>query len=482
MIKVRQHQLFINGCWQKGDSGELITSINPANLEKLGDVPRGTKEDIDRAVQAAKAAFYEHDWKHKHVERGRVLRRIGELILKHKQELAMLEMLDTGKPLNVAEKDIELGARYFEYYAGVVDKVLGETIPLGENIVDFTRREPIGVTAHIVPWNAPFQIACRSVAPALAVGNTAVIKPAEDTPLSTLKLAEICEQVDLPNGVLNIVTGYGEEAGAALASHPDVGHITFTGSVSTGIAVMKMAAENVTPVTLELGGKSPNIVFEDAHLDHAAHVVVQSITFCSGQVCIAGSRLLVERSIAPQFIERIKKRMKALTIGPGEANPDLGPLVSRSQLERVEAYVQYAQQTGASVVAGGKRCLDLRPGFFYEPTIIKGIGPDHKLAQEEIFGPVLVVIPFDSIEEALAIANGTPYGLAAAIWTSDINKAHWLADRIEAGQIFINNYGVGPGVEVPFGGYKRSGIGREKSLEAIRHYTQLKNVTIKYDI
>jgi acyl-CoA reductase-like NAD-dependent aldehyde dehydrogenase len=476
-------KMYINGNWTFGSSSAMIETINPATGEKLYEVPRGNANDIDQAVQAAKRAFESPEWKGiSPAERGRMLHSAAQIIRAKKEELASLEMYDTGKPLSLAMIEVEIGARYFEFYSGAADKILGETIPLGEDVLDFTRREPLGVTAHIVPWNGPFQMTCRSVAPALAAGNTAVIKPAEDTPLTALRLAEICETVGFPKGVVNVVTGYGYEAGAALASHSDIDHITFTGSVSTGISVMKAAAGNIKPVTLELGGKSPNIVFADANLEEAAHSVVRAITLNSGQVCSAGSRLLVERSIHQAFVEKVKGIMKALRIGKGEDNPDVGPLISEKQLQRVESFVEHARDKGAAIHLGGQRYKGEATGFFYEPTIVDSITPDSRLAQEEIFGPVLVVLPFDTIQEALQIANGTQYGLAAGIWTSNIDKAHWLANRIKAGQIFINNYGVGTGVEMPFGGYRKSGIGREKGLEALKYYTQVKNVAIKIGI
>jgi aldehyde dehydrogenase (NAD+) len=475
-------KMYIDGQWCDSVSGETFYTINPATTEKIAEIPRGNAEDIDRAVKAARNAFESPEWREMvPAERGRMLYKMSQLIREQKDELARLETLDTGKPIAQSYTDVEVAARYCEYYAGVADKILGETIPVRSDIVDFTIREPIGVTAHIVPWNYPIQIATRSLAPALAAGNTAVIKPAEDTPLTALRLAEISEMAGFPKGVVNVVTGFGPEAGAALASHPDIDNITFTGSVSTGTAVMKAAAENIKPLTLELGGKSPNIVFADADLEDAAQWVVRSITQNAGQTCSAGSRLIVERSIHVEFVSKIAEIMKQLRIGNGFDNPDVGPIISEKQLARIESYVDLARKEGSLIRVGGKRYNEAGKGFFFEPTIIE---VDYKspLAHEEIFGPVLVVLPFDTVQEALAIANATEYGLVTGIWTSDIHKAHWLASRVRSGQVFINNYGAGGGVEMTFGGYRKSGFGREKGLEALRHYTQVKNVAIKINL
>ncbi len=477
---MEQLRMYINGEWVESVSKETFATINPATTEVLAHVPRGKKEDIDLAVKAARAAFESVEWREMlPAERGRILNKVAQMIREQKDELARLETLDTGKPLSQAYTDVEVAARYFEYYAGVADKILGETIPVRADILNYTVREPLGVTAHIVPWNYPIQIMARSLAPALAAGNTAVVKPAEDTPLTALRLADICEKAGIQKGVVNVVTGYGTEAGAALASHPDIDHITFTGSVSTGISVMKAAAENVKPVTLELGGKSPNIVFADADLEEAAQWVVRSITQNAGQTCSAGARLLVERSIHESFTARVTELMKNMRVGPGMENYDIGPIISEKQLKRIESYIEIAHQENALIRTGGKRACEAGKGFFFEPTVIDRVSTKSRLANEEIFGPVLVVIPFDTIDEALAIANGTEYGLVTGIWTNNIHKAQWLASRVRSGQVFINNYGAGGGVEMTFGGYRKSGFGREKGLEALKYYTQVKNVAIK---
>lgn len=474
--------MFINGEWTESSSGRTFTSINPATLDMIAEVPRGDSDDIDRAVQAAREAFESAEWREiLPAERGRILFRMANLIRERKDELAALETLDMGKPLAQSLVDVEVAARYFEYYAGVADKILGETIPIRSDILDYTLREPFGVTAHIVPWNYPLQMTARSVAPALATGNTVVVKPAEDTPVTTLKLAEISQLAGFPKGVINVVTGYGYEAGSALASHKDIDHITFTGSVQTGSVVMKSAAENVKSVTLELGGKSPNIVFADANLEEAAQWVVKSITQNAGQTCAAGSRLLVEKSIQHTFVARVVELMSELRLGPGMKNYDMGPVVSQKQIDTIEKYMDIARQEGCKILLGGKRKKELPSGLFFEPTVLEPLSDQSRLAQEEIFGPVLVVLPFETKEEALNIANGTPYGLVAGIWTSNINKAHWLANRVRAGQVFVNNFGAGGGVEMPFGGTGKSGFGREKGLEALKFYTQVKNVAIKIE-
>ena len=476
-------QMFINGEWVDSVTKETFATINPGTKEEIAYVPRGGKVDIDRAVLAARVAFESEEWQETlPSERGRLLHRISKLILEEKGELAFLETSDTGKPLAQAMADVEVAARYFEYYSGVADKILGETIPIRPDLLDFTVREPLGVTAHIVPWNYPIQIASRSLSAALAAGNTAVIKPAEDTPLTALRLAEICDKAGVPKGVVNVVTGYGSEAGAALANHADINHITFTGSVATGTEVMKAAALHIKPVTLELGGKSPNIVFADANLEEAALWVVKSITQNAGQTCSAGARLLVERSIHSSFVSMVKEKMAGLRIGLGIDHADIGPIISEKQLQRIESYMEVAKQEGAMILLGGKRYTKAGNGFFFEPTIIDLVDKDSRLAKEEIFGPVLVVLPFDSPKEAVALANSTEYGLVTGIWTSDIHKAHWLAARVRSGQVFVNNYGAGGGVEMTFGGYRKSGFGREKGLEALKYYTQVKNIAVKFTI
>ncbi|HEX6923412.1 MAG TPA: aldehyde dehydrogenase family protein [Bacillales bacterium] len=479
---MRKYQLYIDGQWVNSASGEVITSVNPANGAVLAEVPRGNQEDIDSAVAAATRAFEGKEWGDiLPAERGRLLFGMAAGIRRRKDELAELETLDSGKPLKQAYTDVEVAARYCEYYGGVADKLLGETIPVRPEILDYTLREPLGVSGQIIPWNYPIQIAVRSIAPALAAGNTVVVKPAEDTPMTALEFVKITEEVGLPKGVLNIVTGYGHEAGAALAGHPGINQLTFTGSVPTGVQVMKSAAENVVPVTLELGGKSPNIVFADADLDEAIEWVIKSIIQNAGQTCSAGSRLIVEKSIHDEFVQKVVGKMEQLKVGPGITDPDIGPIVSKNQLEQIVNYMEVAKNEGLQILTGGEVLTGegLEKGNFFKPTVIDGVKPTHRLACEEVFGPVLSVLTFESVEEAVSIANSTEYGLVTGVWTQNVNKAHYLAKKIRAGQIFINNYGAGGGVEMPFGGYRKSGFGREKGLETLRQYTQVKNVALK---
>ncbi|MGG0717156.1 aldehyde dehydrogenase family protein [Robertmurraya massiliosenegalensis] len=477
-----KYQLFIDNTWVDSQSRGTFTSLDPATGDVLAEVPRGTKEDIDLAVAAARRAFESDEWQDiLPAERGRYLFKIAEAIRAKKDTLAKLESLDTGKPLTQAYGDVEVAARYCEYYGGVADKILGETIPVRPEILDYTLREPLGVSGQIVPWNYPIQIAMRGIAPAIAAGNTVVVKPAEDTPMTAMELAKITLEIGLPAGVLNIVTGYGREAGAALANHPDVNQLTFTGSVPTGVTIMEAAAKNVVPLTLELGGKSPNIVFADANLEEASTWVVKSITQNAGQTCSAGARLVVEESIKDQFTKMVVEKMEKLTLGHGIDDPDIGPIVSKRQLETIQKYMEIAKEEGLSILTGGERVLegDLANGNFFKPTVIDGVKQNNRLACEEVFGPVLSVLSFTTVDEAIQITNGTEYGLVAGVWTTNVNKAHYLAKKIRAGQIFINNYGAGGGVEMPFGGYRKSGFGREKGLETLRQYTQLKNIAVK---
>jgi aldehyde dehydrogenase (NAD+) len=476
-------KMLIGGEWTEGTKRDTFPTINPANREVLAEVARGHEEDIDQAVEAAQRALTRADWAGiPHAARGRILNRIAALIRSHAEELAHMETLDCGKPLSQAKNDMETAAQYFEYYAGVADKLFGTTIPISNQYLDYTVREPIGVTAHIVPWNFPLAIASRGVAPALAAGNTVVLKPAEQTSLTALRLGELAMEAGLPHGVLNVVPGFGYDAGAHLAGHPRINHVTFTGSVETGIAVMKAAADNVVPVTLELGGKSPNIVFADAGFDAAIAGAMKAIFSNAGQVCSAGSRLLIQQDIHDQFVQELARRTAQLRLGPGLDDPDLGPIISDEQFQRVLQYLEAGKKEGAKVVTGGEPATDdqLRQGFFVKPTLFDAVQPDMRIAQEEIFGPVLSILPFRDVEDALEIANGVSYGLVAAIWTRDIGKAHRLAAQIKAGQIFINNY-FGGGVATPFGGYKKSGFGREKGMEALHSYTQVKNVCVTLD-
>ncbi|MGY3718068.1 aldehyde dehydrogenase family protein [Sutcliffiella cohnii] len=474
---------YIDGKWIVTNTENVISIKNPANGSVIALVNRGGAQEVDLAVVAAQRAFHSAEWQNmKPYDRGKLLYHIASIIRENKEELSQIETMNVGKPLKQARADVEIAARYFEYYGGVADKVYGESIPIEPGIVDFTVREPLGVVGHIIPWNYPIQITARSIAVSLATGNAAILKPAEDTPLSALKLVELIEQVGIPNGIVNIVTGYGYEAGAALASHPDLNHITFTGSVETGKKVMESASKNIVPVTLELGGKSPNIVFNDCNQTDALQHILQSIVQNAGQTCSAGSRLVIEKNIKDEFVEKLANAMQKLTIGPGLEDKDLGPILSEVQFKRINHYIELAKQEGFKFVAGGNRVMvnDCEEAYYMKPTIIDDVPASHPLAQEEIFGPVLTVTTFETEEEAVSIANGTPFGLVAGIWTENVKRAHRIANQLQCGQVFINHYGAGGGIAMPFGGYKKSGFGREKGLETLRHYTQVKNIALKY--
>ena len=477
-----RYEHFVSGKYIPPVSGDYFTSIDPSTGQAIAEVARGDAADVDQAVGAARRSL--SSWrKLEPSERGRILHRVATRLLKEADDLARTESIDTGFPLRdclLVTKDV--AARYFEYYSGLADKLGGETIPVPGNHLDYTLREPLGVVAQIIPWNSPLYDGSRAIDPALAAGNTIVLKPAEEAMLTMLRLAEIMVEEGLPEGVFNVVTGYGPEAGAALASHPDINGISFTGSVETGTHVMKLAAEHVVPVTLELGGKSANIVFPDADIDMAVMWAMFAIFTASGQICTAGSRLLLDRQVHDEFLEKLVVRTKQLRVGPGLENPDLGPLISQPQLERVLNYIEIGKAEGAAVATGGERLTEgsLQRGYFVAPTIFDGVKNQMCIAQEEIFGPVLSVLTFEDKDEALEIANGTQYGLAAAVWTRNLKTAHYMAKHLEVGSVYINRY-YGSGVEAPSGGYKRSGFGRVDGIEVLRHYTQIKNVVINLD-
>jgi acyl-CoA reductase-like NAD-dependent aldehyde dehydrogenase len=475
-------RMFVSGERTGALSGKTFAAVDPATGEPFTQVAAGDKPDIDAAVAAARKAL-EGEWSRlPPIRRVRILNRLSDLMLEHRGDLAELESLDVGKPLREAEADVSAAAGYFEYFAGVADKVFGSSIPLGPGYVDFTLREPIGVSAQIVPWNYPLRLASRGFAPALACGNVIVAKPAAEAGLSLLRIAELAAEAGLPAGVLNVVTGTGSTAGAALASHPGINHVTFTGSVPTGIAVMKAAAENVVPVTLELGGKSPNIILADADLDRAALNAASTLLTNSGQTCTAPSRILVEKSAHAKVVDRVAQRMREIRMGRGLDNPDMGPVVSERQMTRVISLIESGTHDGARAVAGGARSTkpELARGFFVEPTLLDQVEPGSLVEQEEIFGPVLTVTVFETLEEAIRIANGTPYGLVTGIWTNNLKKALTLAAAVKSGQVRINGYSVEGSIGLPFGGYKKSGFGREQGMESIANYTQLKNVMINY--
>ncbi|WP_240801568.1 aldehyde dehydrogenase family protein [Streptomyces sp. A1136] len=456
-----------------------IDVLDPSNGRPFARVARCGEAEVADAVDAARYT-YESVWRLAPVaERSGACRRIATAIRSARSELATLETLDTGKPLRQSLVDADVAARYFDFYAGVVEALGGETILHQADRFAFTLREPYGVCGHIIPWNYPLQIAARTVAPALAAGNCCVLKPAEDAPLTSLRLAEIVLEAGLPPGALNVVPGYGEEAGAALAAHPGVDRLAFTGSREIGEAVMSAAARNIVPVTLELGGKSPHIVLPDFDAARAVPLIVDSITEHAGQNCSAGSRLLVHRSVHEELVAELAAAFRALRVGPGIADPDMGPLISAKQRDRVLGYL--AEGAGDGVLRAGGAVPEgevYAGGFYVEPTILDHVKPWHRVFNEEIFGPVLCVSVFDELDEAVELAEHTTYGLAAGVWTSDVTTAHWLAQRLRVGQVFVNNYSAAGGVELPFGGYRRSGIGVEKGVEALREYTRCKTVTI----
>ncbi len=471
-LPIETREMLIGGAWRQAD--RTMPLEDPSDGSHLADVPRGGPADIDAAVSAARAALDGAWGKATAAERGRVMMKIGRLVEERADMLAELEAHDVGKPLKQAKADALALARYMEFYGGAADKVHGETIPYLDGYTVYTMREPHGVTGHIVPWNYPMQIIGRSVGAALAMGNAAVLKPAEEACLTAIAFARIAQEAGLPDGALNLVTGTGEEAGAALSGHPGVDHVSFTGSVATGALVQAAAAKNVIPVTLELGGKSPQLVFEDADLDAALPFLVNAGIQNAGQTCSAASRILVHRSIHDEVVARMAERYRALRVGPAMSDLEVGPLISGRQKQIVEGFL--AAGSNLTVAAEGVLTGAPETGHFVAPRLLTGVSRDHKLAQDEIFGPVQVVIPFDDEAEAVAIANGTDYGLVAGIWTRDGARQFRLAKAIRSGQVFLNNYGAGGGVELPFGGRGKSGHGREKGFEALYGFSTLKTV------
>ena len=474
-------KMVIGGEKLEASNGARIVTEDPATGRVIGSFPAATADDVGRAVENSRAAL-KGEWRSMTpTQRGRILARAAAILRREAKRMARIETLDSGKPLREAIGDMETSATYFEYYAGFADKLQGDSIPLGPDYISFTLHEPVGVTAHIIPWNFPLTTTARGVAPALAAGCTAVVKPAQLTSLTSLLMADILEEAGLPSGVYNVLSGHGCEAGASLISHPDINHITFTGSVATGQGIMKSAADHVTSVTLELGGKSPLAVFADADIDAAVEGTLKAIFMNAGQVCSAGSRLVIDRKVHAEFMERLVARTDSMVPGHGLDDPAIGPLVSAEQLRIVSGYVDDARtNAGLNVVAGGNtvELEGMENGHFYAPTIIDDAPREARVVQEEIFGPVLTVQIVDSAEEAVAVANGTEFGLCAGIYTSDISRAMRFARDVDAGQIFINQYFAG-GVPTPFGGTKMSGFGREKGLAALTAYFRVKCITAR---
>ena len=473
--------VFIGGAWRAGANGETLPLFNPSDGAVLGQIARGDGADIDAAVSAARAALNGGWGALSAAERGRAMLRIAARVLEQADELARLEALDVGKPLKQGRADAVALARYLEFYGGAADKVHGQTIPFANGYTALSWREPHGVTGHIVPWNYPMQIIGRSVGAALAMGNACVLKPAEEACLSALAFAHIAHEAGLPAGALNVVPGLGEEAGAALAAHGGVQHLSFTGSVAVGSLIQAAAAKHTVPVTLELGGKSPQIVFADADLDAALPFLVNAGIQNAGQTCSAASRILVDKAVFDTVRERMAERYRDLRVGAALDDPDVGPLISAKQRDMVGKYLALAGDGNVEVVAQATLPAGLNAsGYYVSPTLLAGGPPSHRLAQEEIFGPVQLLLPFDGEAEALAIANGTAFGLVAGVWTRDGSRALRMARKLQCGQVFINNYGAGGGIELPFGGVKASGHGREKGFEALYGFSTLKTVAIQH--
>jgi len=479
-IQIKYTKCLIDGQWIDAASRETFETINPASGDTIAQVAAGDTADVDKAVAAARKAFEAGPWrKMSATERGRLMFKLADLIEQHKEELAKLETLDNGKPLRDSlNADLPLTIACYRYYAGWADKIQGKTIPVNGPYFCYTRHEPVGVVGQIIPWNFPMLMQAWKWGPALAAGNTVILKPAEQTPLTALYVGQLALEAGFPPGVINIVPGMGPTAGGAIARHMDIDKVAFTGSTEVGHLIMKAAAEsNLKRITLELGGKSPNIVFADADADAAIQGAYFALFFNQGQCCCAGSRLFVEEKIHAQFVEKLAAIAKNRRVGdPFDMKTQQGPQVSSEQYDRVTQYIDIGNREGATLVAGGKRVGD--KGFFVEPTVFDNVKDDMKIAQEEIFGPVLCVMPFKDVEEVTARANKTMYGLAAAVWTRDINKAMAISNNVRAGTVWVNCYDVFDAA-APFGGFKRSGVGRELGEYALNHYTEVKTVTMK---
>ncbi|MBE9054499.1 aldehyde dehydrogenase family protein [Sphaerospermopsis sp. LEGE 08334] len=477
-VKIGPTQLLINNEWVESVSKKKFATINPATGEVICEVAEADAADVDKAVQAARKAFNGEWRKISATERGNLLYRLADLIEENIDELARLETLDNGKPINDSVGDIESVIACYRYYAGWADKVQGKTIPINGPYFCYTRHEPVGVVGQIIPWNFPLLMQAWKLAPALATGNTVVMKTAEQTPLSALRVGELIVEAGFPAGVVNILSGYGPTAGAAIAYHHDIDKVAFTGSTEVGHLIMEAAAKsNLKRVTLELGGKSPNIVFADANIDAAIQAAHEAIFFNQGQCCSAGSRLFVEAKIYDQFVNRSVEAARQRTVGdPFDPNTQQGPQVDQEQFNRVMSYIESGKREGAQMLYGGNRVGDR--GYFITPTVFADVRDEMKIAQEEIFGPVMSIIKFQDVEEVIQRANNTMYGLAAAVWTQDITKAHAIANNVRAGTVWVNCYDVFDAA-APFGGFKQSGMGRELGEYGLQQYTEIKTVTIK---
>lgn len=479
-----RYTLFIGGKWVEPIGGESAELLDPATNEPIAEVASGGKEDTNAAVDAARRGFENPDWRGiDPSKRGRLLYALGQLIRDNFEDLARTESQNVGKPLREAKGDIAFVYKLFEYYAGLADKIQGDTIPVPGGRLAYTVREPLGVTGHIAPWNYPLVLACRGIAPALAAGNTVVLKPASLTPLTALKLADLTAKAGFPPGVFNIVTGPGKTAGNALAGHPDVDSMTFTGSTETGKQIMQLAARNVTPVTLELGGKNPNIVFADAKMDRALRGVMFGAFQNAGQMCWAGSRVFVHESIREDFMKKLVDATAKMKLGPGlREDTQMGPLVSPQQAKSVLGYIEDGARSGAMLLVGGTKAdaEDLRAGNFVLPTVFDDVSMDARIAREEIFGPVLCAFDFTDEDDLIAAANATEYGLAAGIWTQNLRTAHRVAARLEAGIVAVNEFPV-TFPQTPFSGFKQSALGHEQGIDAVDAYTRIKSIILNLE-
>jgi len=479
----KQYDHFIHGKWITPAEGGYFESTNPATLEVLYTAARGTKADIDTAVRAARTAFENPLWRDlSQTKRGHLLRKLGDLVGEHADELARMETEDNGKLLREMRGQLATLPEYLYYYAGLADKVQGSQVPtMNPAILNYTQREPLGVVGAITPWNSPLTLTTSKLAPALAAGNTIVIKPSEYTSRTVLRLAELTVEAGFPDGVINVVTGMGAEAGAALVDHPEIAKISFTGSTATGSAIAASAASRFIGCTLELGGKSPNIVFEDANIPNAAMGVVAGIFAAAGQTCIAGSRVFAHRSVYDELLEKVAERAKSIVIGnPIEDTTELGPLAFAAQQEKVGSYVDLGVSEGAKVLTGGGRPDVELPGYFYAPTVLTDVDNSMRVVREEIFGPVAAIMPFDTEEEVLRLANDTQYGLAAGVWTQNLARAHRMSRKLEAGTVWVNTYRAMSPMS-PRQGFKNSGVGIEHGLESMHEYTRLKSIWINTD-